>query len=393
MNNLNIKIYPAELSGTLPAIPSKSAAHRALICEFLAGESGIVECDGSSADIDATVECLQELYEQDFPILRVRESGSTFRFLLPIVAALGKKAYFLLEGRLPERPLSPLYEELVKHGCKMSPQGSQKFGVSGQLKPGTYKLNAGVSSQFISGLLFALPLLDGNSKIQLTGKVESMPYIDMTVEMLERFGIELEFKSNIFHIKGNQTYRTFENIDVEGDWSNAAFWFAAQEIGKSQIKVTGLDNKSKQGDKAIVELLDKVDIDASDVPDLVPILTVVAAARNGTTVIRNAGRLRIKESDRLAAITEVLNKLGADVTEKDDGLEIYGGNRLKGGVTVSSYNDHRIAMSAAIAATLLCKEPVVIEGADSVNKSYPHFFDDLQMLGGKVEWLQDTEKI
>jgi len=380
-----MKVFPSTLSGAVAAVPSKSQAHRAYICEFLAKAAGVVECDGSSDDIEATKACLRELSEQDFPLLRVGESGSTFRFLLPVVAALGIRTFFILEGRLNERPLSPLYEELKRNGCEMSPQGSRRFGIEGQLKSGIYTLDGGVSSQFISGLLFALPLLEGDSEIHLTGKLESASYIDMTVAMLELFGIEINTAENIFRIRGGQLYTAPDYVEVEGDWSNSAFWIGANAICGGGIDVTGLDYNSKQGDRAIMELIHKTDIDASDVPDLVPILAVVAAGRDGVTTIRNAGRLRIKESDRLFAITDVMTKMGADISETADGLVIKGGVPLKGGVSVCGHNDHRIVMSAAIAATLLCKEPVVIEKAEAVEKSYPHFFDDLIKLGGKAE--------
>jgi 3-phosphoshikimate 1-carboxyvinyltransferase len=251
-----------------------------------------------------------------------------------------------------------------------------------QLSAGVFSVDAGISSQFISGLLFALPLLDGDSELRLTGKAESVPYIDLTVDMLNKFGIDVAFDGEAFYIPGKQHYRSPEKIQIEGDWSNAAFWLAAG------IEVTGLDYNSKQGDRAIAEILEdfRSSIDVSDIPDLVPILSVVAASRKGTTTIRNAGRLRIKESDRLAAVTELLTTLGADVTEMEDSLVIRGGKPLKGG-TVSSHNDHRIAMSAAIAAATLCTESVVITGAEAVEKSYPHFFEDLRALGGKWEEL------
>jgi 3-phosphoshikimate 1-carboxyvinyltransferase len=364
----------------------------------------------TSKDIEATIDCLSSLtagrgeHDTRRVIFRPKESGSTFRFILPIAGALGLNAAFRLEGRLSERPLTPLYEELVRHGCTLSPQGSNPFCISGQLKSGNYTLDAGVSSQFISGLLFALPMLNSNSEIRLKGKLESKPYIDLTVTMLEKFGIEIEFQDNVFFISGNQRYKSPEKVYVEGDWSNSAFWLCAGAISQNQITVTGLDLQSKQGDRAVVEILERfgakiergddsvtvargalhgIGIDARDIPDLVPILSVVAAAAKGTTIIRNAERLRIKESDRLAAVTDVLTKLGANIREKEDGLEIRGGVPLKGRA-VSSWNDHRIAMSAAIAAAL-CEEPVVIQGAEAVDKSYPKFFEDYKSLGGVAE--------
>jgi 3-phosphoshikimate 1-carboxyvinyltransferase len=422
--NSDVKVSPRELNGAVRAIPSKSQAHRALICAALADKPTSIACEGSSDDITATADCLSALGAKieresgvyvvhplkrgtnDIAALSCGESGSTFRFMLPIVGALGRKVSFILKGRLPERPLSPLYEELVRHGAELSPQGTVPFCASEGIAPGHYSLDAGVSSQFISGLLFALPLLDGDSELQLTGQAESFPYIELTLAMLEIFGIKTEFKGNGFFIPGGQTYRSPGKVMVEGDWSNAAFWLSAGAIGKGRITCTGLNFNSRQGDRAILDILAKfgarieikesdsavtvsggklrgIEIDARDIPDLVPVLSVVAAVAGGTTVIRNAGRLRTKESDRLAAVSDILRALGADADETTDGLIIHGGKAFKGG-KVSSRGDHRIAMSAAIAATI-CAEPVVIQGAQAVNKSYPGFFDDLRLLGSLVD--------
>ena len=420
---MDIKITPGALSGKVSAIPSKSQAHRALICAALADIPTHIKCEGTSRDIEATAACLTALGadirseasgcavrprgsdNRDLP-LHCGESGSTFRFLLPVAGALGRKTEFRLEGRLSERPLSPLYEELVRFGCTLSPRGSNPFFIEGQLMPGSFSLEASVSSQFISGLLFALPLLGADSEIHMTGRIESLPYIELTVLMLEKFGIKTILNDNVFSVPGGQLYRSPRHVAVEGDWSNAAFWLAAGALDGEGITCTGLDIQSRQGDRAIVELLTRfgatviqgssavtvsgggssagsgvgstggqlkgIDIDARDIPDLVPILSVVATAAEGTTRIYNAGRLRGKESDRLATVTDMLGKLGADVSESEDGLIINGGGMLKGGV-VSSWGDHRIVMSAAIAA-ILCTEPVVITGAEAVNKSYPGFF-------------------
>jgi len=419
---MDIKIMPGVLSGTVGAISSKSQAHRALICAALAKENTYVKCESESRDIDATALCLSALgakvvreidgynvqpvnREEDDKIVTLPcgESGSTFRFMLPIVGALGRKASFTLEGRLPERPLSPLYEELLRHGCELSPQGSSPFFSRGQLLPGSYCLDAGVSSQFISGLLFALPLLGEDSELRLYGKAESFPYIELTLAMTEQFGVRYEFENMVFYIRGSQRYSSPGSIRVEGDWSNAAFWLASGAIGGDGITCTGLDLRSRQGDRAILDILSEfganvmqsdaevtvrsaglrgIEIDAQDIPDLVPILSVVAVAAEGVTKIRNAGRLRDKESDRLAAVTSVLSGLGAKISETSDGLVIYGGTGLAGG-SASSWGDHRIAMSAAIAATI-CTEPVHISNAEAVNKSYPGFFEDMSLLGGQV---------
>ncbi|MCL1881948.1 MAG: 3-phosphoshikimate 1-carboxyvinyltransferase [Oscillospiraceae bacterium] len=431
---VTMKVSPCEqggLSGRVKAIPSKSVAHRALICATLSNiatsfESiAQIDCEVTSKDIEVTTLCMQAIEaalkkRKKNVTLHCGESGSTFRFLLPIIGALGLNAEFKLEGRLPERPLSPLYEEMVKHGCTLSPQGSKLFKCKGQLKSGHYIIDAGVSSQFISGLLFALPLLDGISTIRLYGKTESASYIDLTTAMIERFGIKVHFDGACFIMHGNQIYTApsveesegaILPVTIEGDWSNGAFWLSAGAISNNPVTVIGLDLDSCQGDRAILNILEAfgakidifdakssqnskssitvsktadglkgIEIDASDIPDLVPILSVVAAYSKGTTMIYNAGRLRIKESDRLAAMTEVLTTLGATVKETDDGLEIEGRKELTGG-TLSSHNDHRIAMSAAIAATM-CDGNVIIEDAAAVEKSYPHFFEDLRALGG-----------
>jgi 3-phosphoshikimate 1-carboxyvinyltransferase len=419
---VDVKIFPARLNGTVEAIPSKSQAHRALICAALADKPTRVECNGESEDILATAACLSALgagIERETGAYVVRplkregnsgiatlpcgESGSTFRFILPIVGALGRKVCFTPKGRLPERPLSPLYEELVGHGAELSPQGSVPFYADGRLKPGRYSLDAGVSSQFISGLLFALPLLDGDSELVLTGSAESFPYVELTMEMLKEFGIKAEFDGGAFSIPGGQTYRSSGVLRVEGDWSNAAFWLGAGAIGSGSVTCAALNLQSRQGDRAILDLLVRfgaqvkvndsavtvsggklrgIEIDVKDIPDLVPILAVIGAAAEGATVIRNAVRLRTKESDRLASVSAVLRTLGANVDETEDGLVLHGSTVFKGG-EVSSYGDHRIAMSAAIAATV-CAEPAVIHGAEAVNKSYPGFYDDLRLLGGSV---------
>ncbi|MDR0321450.1 MAG: 3-phosphoshikimate 1-carboxyvinyltransferase [Treponema sp.] len=420
---MNVRIQPGQLNGVVQAIPSKSQAHRALVCAALADAPTQINCKGESEDISASIDCLTALgadIRRDtgrFSVIPLNknvcegdaslpcgESGSTFRFLLPVAGALGRSASFLLKGQLPKRPLSPLDDELTAHGCVLSPQGSNPFRITGQLAPGKYALNAGVSSQFISGLLFALPLLGEDSELRLLGKVESFPYIELTMAMLKLFGVHSAFNTEgeVFSIPGGQTYHSPGEVSVEGDWSNAAFWLSAGAIGEESVTCAGLDLQSPQGDRAILDILAQfgsrvetdankaavsggklhgIEIDAQNIPDLVPILAVAATAAEGTTVIRNAGRLRTKESDRLAAVTDVLRGLGANVKETEDGLVI-NGCALTGG-NVSSWGDHRIAMSAAIAATV-CREPVVIRDAEAVNKSYPGFFDDMQKLGGSV---------
>ena len=422
---MNIRIVKPLQGGTLRAIASKSAAHRLLICAALASEETFLRCPQRSQDIDATASCLQALtagikYEKDgFYITPIKEeientaaeldcgeSGSTLRFLLPVCGTLGLRASFHMGGRLPSRPLSGLYEEMTAHGCTLSAQGSSPLICEGKLKSGEYTLPGNISSQFVSGLLFALPLLEGDSNIRVTGVLESRPYVGMTLEALSLFNVKIEETENqTFRVQGGQTYSSPKNICAEGDWSNAAFWLSAGAVGKGSVTCTGLNINSCQGDHAITDLLarfgahvsledDKItvshgdlrgiDIDAGNTPDLVPVLAAVASVAQGETVIRNAGRLRIKESDRLHTVAASLSALGANITENEDSLIIQGQKNLKGGET-ESFGDHRIAMTAAVLSTV-CTGQVVIKNAQAVNKSYPGFFEDFSAaLGGEWE--------
>jgi 3-phosphoshikimate 1-carboxyvinyltransferase len=348
-----------------------------MICAALADGETIIDCPENSEDIDATARCLKALKlppKGGEPIiLDVGESGSTLRFLLPVGGALGKTVMFKMSGRLPSRPIDDLRDTMTAHGCTIS--GSLKC--EGQLKSGEYSLPGNVSSQYVSGLLFALPLLVGDSIIHVNGNLESRPYVDMTLDALRIFGVKVFEEGPRFIVPGGQKYHSPGSLGVEGDWSNAAFWLAAG------VNVTGLDPNSKQGDKAIVELLKRIpgDIDVSNTPDLVPVLAAVASVAAGKTTIYNAGRLRIKESDRLKTVATSLKSLGADITKTEDGLVIIGKSSLPGGET-ESYGDHRIAMMASI---VRCTGPVVIHGAEAVNKSYPRFFEDFTSLGGVCE--------
>lgn len=407
--------------GKIKAIASKSAAHRALICAAFGNKSTKIVCEEINDDISATVRCLCALgakitrKESSFVVLPIRtpkqnavldagESGSTLRFLLPIVCALGCSPSFLMSGRLSERPLSPLREELEAHGAVISKTEPNKLSVSGKISAGEYHIRGDISSQFVSGLLFALSLIEGESTLAVEGKIESEPYINMTLDTLYEFEAEPERNENVFIITGRQKFNSPEDISVEGDWSNAAFALCAGAIRKkSRVSVFGLDPESSQGDKKIIETLVRfgadirrkgdcftvrgeklysTKINAANIPDLVPILAVVAAAAEGQTEIYGAARLKIKESDRLFAITDVLSTLGADITETSDGLIINGGSRLSGG-TVSSHNDHRIAMSAAV-ASILCEAPVTITSAGATSKSYPSFWEDMKLLGFSI---------
>jgi 3-phosphoshikimate 1-carboxyvinyltransferase len=423
---LNIRIVRPLKGGSIAAIASKSAAHRLLICASLADSKTFVRCTERSQDIDATAKCVKSLgagirykgsgfyitpVKKPKDLLKERsidcgESGSTLRFLLPVCGALGMTVKFNMEGRLPARPLTGLFEEMTAHGCTLSEQGRSSLSCGGKLTSGVYSIPGNVSSQFISGLLFALPLLEGDSTIRVTEDLESRPYVDMTLDSLRFFGIKIheeEIPVLTFRVPGNQTYVSPKTVHTEGDWSNAAFWLCAGAIGTSGITCTGLNVDSKQGDRVIIELLRKfgarvsdyngtvtvspgplegIEINAKDTPDLVPVLAAVASTALGKTIIRGAGRLRLKESDRLHTIAASLSALGADIKETDDGLIIHGKVRMAGGVT-QSFGDHRIAMAAAVLSGA-CGGAVTIKNAETVKKSYPAFFDDFHKAFGGI---------
>ncbi len=395
------KIYPGKLSGEIAAIPSKSHAHRLLICAAFADAPTEIACPAVSADILATAGCIAALGAHvdrasggfrvaagpraPFPTLDCGESGSTYRFMLPVACALGADARFLLAGRLPERPMDALFAALSAHGITVSGRGTAVVETQGRLTGGAFTLPGDVSSQYISGLLMAAPLTGADCEIRLTSPLASKGYVDITRSALRMFGVQTEWDGDVLLVPGHQAYRTPGTARAEGDWSNAAFFLCAGDV-----KVTGLDPASPQGDRAVDEMIARfgkpahgVDVDVSDTPDLAPALAILGATATGTTRLLNAGRLRLKESDRIASIVETWTALGADVRASGDAIIIEGGKVLAGG-TVDSYNDHRIAMMAACAAPL-CENPVTILRAETVNKSYPGFFDDLQALGLRVE--------
>lgn len=402
---MDILIKPSVLKGKVDIPASKSCAHRALICASLAGNSEISGINFSK-DIDATIQAMSALgsviytnhNSVDVPdvinppekaVIDCNESGSTLRFVIPIAAALGVETEFHGRGRLPQRPIDIYIRELSKHGIKFNYNNTMPFTISGKLTSGIYEIEGNISSQFITGLLFALPLVDGDSEIILTSHLESRPYVDITIDTLKRFGIEITETENSFKIKGGQKYVPHDER-VEGDYSQAAFFYVANALG-SQVEIGNLNPDSVQGDKKIIELIDSVvkdghitgyKADCSDIPDLVPILSVLGAYGNETSVIYNAERLRIKESDRLTACADMINNLGGDVTVTPDGLEIKPVEKLHGG-TIDSYGDHRIVMAGCIAA-LCCDGDVTIKGAEAVNKSYPDFLNDYTKLGGVV---------
>lgn len=414
---MNLCIHPSAPTGTIKAIASKSAAHRLLICAAFADGESLIRCEEINDDISATVRCLSALgaeitrespYFHVTPVSVLRkgalldcgESGSTLRFLLPIVCMLGADATFQMAGRLPERPLSPLREALECAGCSFSAVGSNPLVCRGQLQHTDFTLPGNISSQFISGLLFALAISGRTGKISIEGKLESAPYVEMTTDALLQFGVITHWEKDGISILESPSLHSPRKISVEGDWSGAAFPLCLGAIGSEQITVTNLSRNSRQGDRAIVTLLRQfgalvseteaevtiapaplhgIDIDASQIPDLVPILATVASVASGRTVIRNASRLRIKESDRLQTTHALLSSLGASIRETEDGLVIDGVSSLQGGC-VSSFGDHRIAMSAAI-ASVVCRESVTVEDAHVVAKSYPDFWRDMRSLG------------
>ncbi len=408
------------VSGSIEAPVSKSVLHRLIIAASLCkGETTVIYPYTMNDDIRATASVMAAAgasveFEDNF--IKVKgignlkkgfvadccESGSTLRFLLPLMAALGADCSFIGQGRLPERPLSPLMEEMEKHAVSFSSR-QLPLTIKNELLCGEYTFPGNISSQYITGLLFALPILSGDSKIVLTSPLESQGYVDLTLSVLKKFGIEIYCENPMeFYIPGNQQYRSPGEIIAEGDWSNAAFWLVAGAIGSKAVTVTGVQRGSLQGDKAVCEILEQmganiscnensvtvsggklhgVTIDGSQIPDILPILSVAAACAEGDTQIINAGRLRIKESDRLAAVAESLSRLGVKVFEGKDSLTIMGSN-LTGG-EVESYGDHRMAMSAAI-ASLRCENPVIINDPACVKKSYPLFYEEFCRLGGVV---------
>ena len=412
-------ISPGARTGRVHIPASKSQAHRLLICAALGEETCEIVCDGVSADIAATAKCLNALgakvgrTETGFrisPIQKVPEgccellcgeSGSTLRFLLPVVGALGAQAAFHREGRLPQRPLAPLDGVLTAHGMTLSEDGDLLL-CSGQLQAGDYEIAGNVSSQYISGLLMALPRLTGESTLTVTGTLESAAYIAMTEDALKLSGVKFSKSGASYAIPGGQRFRLPLRTAVEGDWSNAAFFLCMGALAKGGVRVEGLNLKSSQGDRGVLDVLRAfgaevgeegdtvtvrrgtlrgVTIDASPIPDLIPVLSVVASVAAGETRVENASRLRLKESDRLQSTANLLRALGGRVEEKEDGLVITGVPALHGGA-VETQNDHRLAMSAATAACAATGE-VTVDNDACVAKSYPRFWEDYGSLKGE----------
>lgn len=426
---MKVKIKPKKLGGTIPIPPSKSYSHRAIIAAALATSNKDKEVSRIdnlkySVDITTTTEIMENWganieIGEDFEIIKgnsgivnpkdeytqCNESGSTIRFLIPIGLSNNNKIVFDGKGKLVERPLDSYYKIFDEQGIKYSNNnGWLPLNVDGQLKSGKYEIEGNISSQYITGLLYALPLLNGDSELKINKTLESKGYIDLTLEILEMSGIKVvnnNYKS--FFIKGNQKYNPFDYV-IEGDYSQVAFWIVAGILG-SEIKCLHVKKESLQGDREIIEIVQRMGanveifddyiivkpsqtygtvIDISQCPDIGPILTVLAALSKGETKIINAERLRIKESDRITSIKTELNKLGANVEEVGDSLVINGVERLTGSTELSAWNDHRIAMSLAI-ASIKCDGEIVIDEAESVKKSYPHFWEDFKKMGGDVE--------
>lgn len=389
---MNIQIIPKKLRGTAVAPASKSAAHRMLICAALGNGKSVIKINGISEDIKATINCLRSMGAEiktdgDFvtvvpiknppekAIFDCKESGSTLRFLLPVAAALGIDGAFTGSERLFERPVENLLLSLEKHGIKC---GRNPVNLSGKLTGGSFSVDGSISSQFATGLLLALPLVGGS--LELTGDIVSESYINMTVDIMKKFGIEIEKNNNIFEIK-KQKYSS-GNFSVEGDWSNGAYFLAAG------VNVENLEENSLQGDRIISEILKNLPcaVDASDIPDSVPLIAVMAATKKGETVIKNVDRLRFKESDRVLSTVQLVNSLGGKAKTEKNRIIITGTGELNGG-TVESFNDHRIVMAGTVAAQY-CSDNVIIKNAQAVNKSYSDFFNVYKSLGGEINVIQ-----
>ena len=418
-----MKAHPSKLQGTIKIPPSKSVAHRAIIAASLANGTSVILNIDLSSDIKATINacralgCVIEIIEEkpyskviisgginisDTAQIDCAESGSTLRFMMPIACAVPGRKVFSGSGRLPHRPIDAYYkifkEDIIDY--RKPDNANLPLEVNGVLKGGEYIIDGSVSSQYITGMLFALPLLKCNSSIKIANGFESKGYVDITVEVLKSFGVNIVEEENGYFIKGEQKYKATD-YEAEGDYSQAAFYLAGGCIC-GEVCLTGLKKDSLQPDRAIVDILknmggkleytDKglcvyksqlqgIEVDVSQCPDLVPPIAIAAASADGATTITGAARLRIKESDRLESVSRNLNNLGIKTKVWEDGMTIYGGRIISG--SVDSYNDHRITMAFSMAA-LIADGDVEISGEDSINKSYPGFFEDYKALGGKI---------
>lgn len=413
---MNVKIVAEKVGGYVEILSSKSELHRLLILSALSDRSTEIVYSGVlSKDVLATISCLVAIGSKievkdskiivepiknvsDKATLNCGESGSTLRFMLPVASALGINYTVNVEGRLGSRPLSPLYELMIENGVNLTKQGEYPLYASGKLSGKDYKIDGSVSSQFITGLLIALATSSRGGKITVEGDFQSKPYVDVTVRIMRKFGANVIENGNQYCVTGGG-FRSPSKVFVGGDWSNSAF-FATLGALSGKVSIKGLDINSAQGDKAVCEILGrfgaKVDysngilhiekgelkatrIDAKDVPDLVPVLAVVACFSKGDTVIYNAERLRLKESDRINSVVNMINNIGGQAVATDDGMIITGKSVVFGG-TVDSFNDHRIVMAATVASAL-CSGNIIIKDAQAVSKSYPDFFEQIKKLG------------
>lgn len=432
MKVLNLKNN--KLKGNIKVPPSKSLSHRAIICAALGSEKSIIENVDFSEDVMATIEAMETLgakiIKKDNNTINVwgmfneeskrklvrdidcNESASTLRFSIPISLLFNGITKFIGKGDLGDRPLDAYFDIFKEQGIKYNNvEDGLNMIVKGNLKPGEFNMEGDVNSQFITGLLFTLPLLDGDSKINITKEIKSKAYIDLTIDCMKDFGVYVENKDyKEFIIKGNQSYkgRTYK---LEGDYSQAAFYLVANVLG-SDVGIENLNIESCQGDKSVIGILERMGvefykegntiktkpikelkgtvIDGSECPENIPVIALAATLANGKTEIINAGSLRHKECDRIKAICSELKKLGANIEETEDGLVIEGVSELKGGVDCFSFKDDRIAMTIAIASTK-CKEDITLIDYDAVSKSYPNFFEDFKTLGGLVSGLNMGE--
>lgn len=415
---MNCQVSGERLVGHTSIIASKSVVHRLLIAAALCNAPTVIRGVTFSEDVLATIACIRAALAEVVcegnsvtvkpyaekvknALLDCGESGSTLRFLLPVMAALGG-ARFTGRGRLAQRPLTPLATVFERHGCTLSPEGMFPLTVSGQLSGCTFEIDGSVSSQFISGLLMAAPLIGTPCTVRVTGELTSLPYIQITMSTLSQFGITVEQHENCFTVCG--AYRSPGALATEGDWSNAAFWLVGAALSDStEYTLGGVSAASLQGDRRIVDLLNEagfsvlqtnrgwavrqgevrraLSVNAADIPDLVPIVAVLATALEGETVIHHAARLIHKESNRLESVCAMIHALGGRSSVTADGLRVVG-TPLRGGV-VQGYNDHRIVMAATVAA-LRCSDAVTICGAEAVRKSYPTFFEECEQRGMTV---------
>lgn len=389
-------VLPGPRRGVVAAPPSKSDAHRALICAALSRAPAVLRLGALNGDIRATLRCLEALgvkitrgadtltvapqtARPSSPVLDCGESGSTLRFLLPAATLLCDRPRFVGEGRLPERPIGPLLEAMARNGC-VSDSPRLPLTLTGALRAGVYPLPGNISSQYVSGLLMALAAVPGESELRLSSPLESAAYADMTIRTLSRFGVAVRQTAGAYQLSTVSCQLSSPGVyGVEGDWSGAAFFIALDALG-GEVRVTGLDGQSAQPDRAIAALARALPeaLDVSAFPDLFPVLSILACGKTGVTVLGGASRLRLKESDRVAAAANLIAALGGRCEQGPDSLTVYGTGRLKGG-EAESENDHRVAMVAAVAAAI-CEKPVLVRGAEAVDKSYPAFWDDLERL-------------